>query len=237
MEVASRRLKLATKCSPERAGLARAAEAGFHHAELWTDAATLDQWEVAAENCRSVALDYGIHAPNNPELGDDTLVNASRLYRALNCRAMVIHQPVFDRLGSKLLAIDEGLCLAVENHRLSRDEFRHWATSNRYLTLDVEHLWKFTLRDAPLESLTDALDEFLAEFGGKLRHVHLPGYVPNGHEHRPMSTNPPFARAVWERLAKVGYDGLVVSEISVRFQTTAELRKDVELYEAWKSAG
>ena len=85
---------------------------------------------------------------------------------------------MYDRYAEALLRLDPGVRLAVENHRLSPAGLIDWAEGNPGLALDIEHLWKFTLLDAPLGRLLDEVRAFLAHFGGKLRHVHLPGYWP-----------------------------------------------------------
>src|SRR5205085_764095 len=98
------------------------------------------------------------------------------LHRELGCRCMVIHQPMHDRYRDELLRLEPALRLAVENHRLTPDGLTAWAERSDGLTLDVEHVWKFSLRDAPLAELLGWLRAFLGRHAGKLRHVHLPGY-------------------------------------------------------------
>src|SRR3954452_10070204 len=90
-------LKVDTKFAPRRADLERAHRAGFRCAELWLDAAVLAGWQTAAELARDYPFTYAMHLPNRLEQGGPALDQAVSLYRALDCRSMVIHQPMFDR--------------------------------------------------------------------------------------------------------------------------------------------
>src|SRR3954454_24796958 len=91
-----------------------------------------------------------------------------------------------DSYGEGLLRLEPGLRLAVENHKLTEEQLARWAEDNPGLALDVEHLWKYTLRDAPLPRLLGEVRGLLDRAGERLRHVHLPGYLPGHAEHRPM---------------------------------------------------
>ena len=173
--------------------------------------------------------------PNRLEMSAETLRHLAELYRALGCRALVIHQPHFDRHGDALLRLEPTLRPAIENHRLSPDELDRWAERNPGLTLDVEHLWKFTLGDKPLPELLDAVRRFLTRFSGKLRHVHMPGYLPGQVEHRPMYCSRDMIFGVLALFAEFHFDGLIVSEVNQPFQNAEDLRMDVLLFQRWRA--
>jgi sugar phosphate isomerase/epimerase len=227
-------LKLATKFDPQLPKVDTAHKAGFRYAEIWLDQGVLANWQSVAERLRIYPLDYALHFPNQLNLDPVALKQTVALYGQLGCQALVIHQPMHDKFREPLLALDADLGLAVENHRLSAAEFEHWAEHNSGLTLDVEHLWKFTLGNGSLEQLLDSLRAFLARFGPKLRHVHLPGYWPGFREHRPMYCARELILPVLSLLAKAGYEGFIVSEVEREYQNVHELRMDVCLYEAWR---
>jgi sugar phosphate isomerase/epimerase len=229
-------LKIATKFAPRSAAFHTAAQAGFRYAELWTDERVLADEEQVAAIAGQYPLEYVLHFPNRKELAPETLEHAAGLYRRLGSKCMVIHQPLYDRYAKKLLQIAPEMRLAVENHRLSPDRLRAWSEENAYLTLDVEHVWCFTLNDAPLDHLLSTVEELLQRAGHKLRHVHLPGYLPGQIEHRPMYCSRDMIFGVFELLERIGYEGFVVSEIEAEFQNPAELRMDLLLYEAWQQA-
>ncbi len=227
-------LKLATKFAPERPLLEQAHRAGFHFAELWLNAAVLADWRAVADLCRDYPFGYALHFPNRLDQAGHTLEEVVQLYRALDCRSLVIHQPHFDRYGAELTRLGPELRLAVENHNLDPEAFRLWAERNRGLALDVEHVWKFTLPGAPLARVLEEVRTFLAHFAGKLEHVHMPGYYPGLPEHRPMYGSRDLVFGVLSLLAEVGFDGLIVSEVNTEYQNPNDLRMDVLLFEIWR---
>jgi hypothetical protein len=124
--------------------------------------------------------------------------------------------------------------LAVENHGRGPEPFAAWLR-NDWLTLDVEHLWMFTMPGAPLQALLEKVASILREVGDRLRHVHMPGHLPGLPEHRPMYCSRDMVFGVFSLLADAGYDGLIVSEVAVDFQTPQDLRMDVLLFESWRA--
>jgi hypothetical protein len=227
-------LRLATKYLPEHQAFETAYRAGFRYIELWLGPAVLADRANVAQLARHYPNVYVLHFPNRLDLTPETLEHAVELYRGLGCRCMVIHQPMHDRYRDELLRLEPTLRLAVENHRLTLAGLTEWAERNSGLTLDVEHVWKFTLRDAPLEDLLDWLQPFLARYGDKLLHVHLPGYWPGFAEHRPMYCAREMVFPVLSLLADGRFEGLAVSEVNPQYQNELELRMDVLLFEAWR---
>ena len=106
--------------------------------------------------------------------------------------------------------------------------------ANDDLALDVEHVWKFTLGDAPLDALLAQVRVVLDRFRDKLRHVHLPGYWPGFREHRPMYCSRDMIFPVLSLLDDIRFEGLVVSEANPEYQNACELRMDVLLFDAWR---
>jgi sugar phosphate isomerase/epimerase len=227
-------LKLATKFAPRPDALEAAYQAGFRYAELWLDAALLADGPAVARQARAYPFGYALHAPNRPDLDPPALASLAALYRDLGCGCLVLHQPVYDPHHEALLRLEPGLRLAVENHKLSPGGFAAWADRNPGMALDVEHLWKFTLGDGPLRDLLAGLCRFLGRFGGKLRHVHLPGYWPGFAEHRPLYCAREMVFPVLSLLGEAGFEGLVVSEADPEYQNEQELRMDVLLFDAWR---
>jgi len=227
-------LKLATKFVPERTAFQRAGEAGYRFAEFWLDDRLLANWPAITNLASEFPLAYALHFPNRGDLEEAALRNAVELYRALGCSAMVIHSPMLRRYQEQLLSHNAAVRLAVENHRLDANEFQQWAEENQWLTLDVEHFWKFTLENAPLQEMLTRLGEFLHRFGYKLIHVHLPGYLPGYAEHRPMYCARDMVLPVLSLLAEHAFGGFIVSEVELEFQNPYDLRMDVLLFERWQ---
>ncbi len=225
-------LKIATKFVPEPRDFFRAWSAGFRYAEFWLSTDLLQNVDRIIKIAKKYPCEYVPHFPNKKN-DAQSVKQAVKLYRELGCRSMVIHQPMFDAWYDEFVARDRSIRLAVENHQLSEKEFWHWAESNPGLNLDVEHLWKFTMKDAPLERLLKMLDKFLQRYADKLYHVHLPGYVPGEQEHRPMYCNREFVFGVWDLLDQVNYRGLIVSEVNAEYQTDQDLKMDMLLFERW----
>lgn len=227
-------LKIATKFSPMEQHFETARAAGFRHAEIWLDDAVLRDWQNVAARARRFDMEHVLHFPNQLKLTQATLAEAVELYRALQCQCMVIHQPQFKAYAETLCRLHPGVRLAVENHKLNLEELEDWAETNPGLTLDVEHVWKFTLHDAPLSQLLETVHSLLKRWGPKVRHVHLPGYLPGCREHRPMYCARDMIFPVLSLLNEIDFRGLVVSEADLEYQTLNELRMDLLLCDTWR---
>jgi hypothetical protein len=230
-------LTLATKFRPdEPQAFDTACQAGIVGAEFWLDNSLLLRWSSIVSTARKYPFRYILHFPNAGTLDTVALKCVSSLYTALDCRAMVIHPPMYRQYAETLLTIDPAIRLAVENHTLDVAEFNRWAADNRWLTLDVEHLWMATLRNAPLKDLLDHLDRFLVQHSQKLCHVHLPGYQIGGREHCPIHYGAEMATRALGLLSAHGYTGLVTSEADTEYQTLYELQQDAAMFETWRRA-
>jgi hypothetical protein len=227
-------LKFATRAAPQAKRLDNAHRSGFQFVELTLAAKLVDNWKKIAATADSYELRYELHFPNRAPLTQQQLKKIAKLYRHLDCKAMVIHQPMFRLYSQEMADLVPGICLAVENHRLNPKNFWHWAETHQWLTLDVEHLWKYTLKQAPLPELLSVLKRFLEKHGTQLSRVHLPGYEPGGREHQPASFNPKLARKVFTALSKIDYQGLIVSETRPSMQKLKFLKNDVAMYKTWK---
>lgn len=226
-------LSLATKFAPIRDAFETALKSGFQAVEFWLDEKLLLDSDAIAKLSLEYPFRYALHFPNRGPISDDALRGLASLYHQLNCTAIIIHQPMFDRYAKAIGQIDAGLDLAIENHVLDESQFDHWAEISPGLTLDVEHLWKYTLHDAPIEKLLEWVDRLLSRHAHKLHHVHMPGYRPGIEEHQPIYFSPVMATETLTRLADVGFGKLVVSESDIEYQTEEFLRNDVEFFQKW----
>ncbi|MCE9604033.1 MAG: hypothetical protein K8U03_03930 [Planctomycetia bacterium] len=226
--------ELATKLKPdEEAPFRIAVESGYRCAELWTGPSVLEDVRHTADLAQRFDLRYSLHFPNRRDLTPRQLRAVVDLYRALDCRSMTIHQLEFDRYAPEIAKLDAGVCLTVENGSLALAEFQRWAEENAFLTLDAEHLWMFTHPGASCAEAAEAVGRLLAAQGAKLRHVHLPGSRGGPEEHRPMYNSREYVFAVLDRLAEVGYEGFVVSEVDLEYQTKNDLTMDRLLFDTW----
>ena len=226
-------LQLATKFAPVRESFELAWQAGFPAAELWLDRSVLEREADVVSLARQYPFRYGLHFPNRTDLSDEHVHAVVRLYRELDCRALVIHEPMARKFAGPLVELHPQLCLAVENHYVRPDDFLSWYRRQPGVALDVEHLWMLTMGDVTVEAVLKEVDQLLAADPGRLQHVHLPGYVPGYLEHRPMYCNRDLVWGIWDRLEQIGFDGLIVSETSLEYQTAENLRMDRLLFESW----
>lgn len=226
-------LKFATKLAPQAQLFQQAIISGFRNTEIWLSDELLDEADSIIETASHFQMGYVTHFPNGGKITDQRLRQAIKLYRALACETMVIHQPMLDLYGDRMLEIDPDLSFAVENTRLDMVQFWEWAETNSCLNLDVEHLWLFTMPGATIDEWFSMLEQFMQRFHYKLRHVHMPGYEPGGQEHRPSYMNPRLACEVWNILAQYQFNGLAVSELSPEWQTAKHLRQDIAMFEQW----
>ncbi len=226
----------ATKFAPRSAApFQQAQDAGFESVEFWLGPKLIDQWEDIVELANQYSLDYALHFPNRAELNTKQLENVIQLYNALSCSAMVIHQPMFDEYGDALMEIDSSVRLGIENHFLdTNSKLRKWAESSKWLTLDIEHVWMYTQPDSSVKQLVQTVDELFAEYGDKIVHIHLPGYLPGFKEHRPQYCSRGMVMKMFSLLADYEYDGFVVSETASRYQNPEELLMDRLLYKRWQ---
>lgn len=229
-------LSPATKFAPRSAEpFQQAYDAGFRSAEFWLDGALIENWQSIAAVAGEFPMRYALHFPNRGEFDQPALQNVVSLYQALECSALVIHQPMFDRYGQQLFEIDANLRLGIENHDLETDsEFRQWAENSKWLTLDVEHLWIYTVKDGSLKKLMRYLEQFLTDYHQKLVHVHLPGYLPGYKVHRPQYCSRKMVMQTFTKLAEFDFQGLIVSETASKYQNPEELQMDVLLYRLWQ---
>ena len=224
---------LATKFTPVEPAFQMAERAGFRAAEFYLSPEILAEPDKILAAAQQYPFRYAMHFPNHGPITDQMLQSVASLYSQLNCTALVMHQPMFNRHASALLKLNPQLDLAIENHIFGWDGFLNWAEQSPGLTLDVEHLWKFTLQDAPITDLLDKLEYFLVHFSSKLQHVHLLGYVPGGDEHRPVHHHPELTTAAMTKFREHGFSKLVVSEADLIHQNEESLARDVEFFQSW----
>lgn len=225
--------RLATKFLPEPAAFERAYMAGFRHAEFFLNADVLEGADDVIANARLYDMSYALHFPNKPGLNEAHLRACVKMFDELRASAIVLHPPMLRKYAEPLRAISRNLVLAVETMRVPRDEILSWVQQHQAVTLDMEHLWMFTMPGTPLAEFLSVVRSIFQNHSACVKHVHMPGYLPGQGEHRPMYTSREFCMGVFDILAEYKYDGLVVSEVNVPFQNSFELKMDVLLYENW----
>ena len=226
-------LKLATKFRPEREAFLRACRTGFRNAEIYLNRDLLEDYEAILRLGHEFPLNYAIHFPNRGDLDYEHLYACVELYRSLGCKALVIHQPMFDRYADELRQIDNEIVLAIENHHVKKKGFADWMDAREFVTIDVEHIWVHTLKNQPVENVVRFVSNLFDEHAHRIRHIHMPGCIPGMGEHRPMYTSRDMVLPVFDILDRHNFDGLIVSEIGLEYQNDQDMRMDVLLFEGW----
>lgn len=227
-------LKLSTKFAPELSGFELAWEAGYRYAEFWLDQKILQNLDDTIRLSKSYPFGYALHCPNQLDLSQQTLENLTILYRETRASCLIIHDLQFARYSAWLKQLSPEMVLAVENHEFSWDQFMEWQDGYDFLTLDIEHLWLFTLQSGSLSEVCSRVRDFLGKSGPKLKHVHLPGYSPGNIEHRPMYCSRDFVFAMFDLLGEFDFQGLIVSEVEMQFQNPQDLLMDRLLFDRWR---
>ena len=223
--------KFATRIVPEQSAFELVRNAGISAVEIRVNAdSLLNSTEIAQ---LAAGLSTSIVFPARLEVTDECLESCIELCHATGSQTLVIHEPMFEKFADQLEARDSKLDLAVENGPMPLARLAAWAEKYSRLTLDVEHFWKFSLNDCPLEQMLPHLTNFWKVYGGKIRQVHLPGYRPGLEVHRPMHANRELAQQVLTLLRDNNFQGMVVSEVAEEFFNHRELTMDAMLFEAW----
>ena len=101
-------LKIATKFVPAPTDFLRAWVAGFRYAEFWLSSELLQDAERIIKIAEKYPCEYVPHFPNKKN-DAQSVKQAVKLYRELDCRAMVIHQPMFDAWENEFTSRDRPL--------------------------------------------------------------------------------------------------------------------------------
>lgn len=226
-------LRIATKFLPEKAAFEQAFRAGFRHAEFFLNAEVLERVDEVIETAQQFDMRYALHFPNKAGLANSHLEACAKMFTQLHASAIVMHPPMLRKYEEPLRAINRDLVLAIETMRVPKEELLQWVAKHKAVTLDMEHIWMFTLPGAPIDEFLALVRSIFQQHGDCVKHVHMPGHLPGQGEHRPMYTSREFCLGVFDILAEFQYDGLVVSEVNMPFQNPFDLRMDVLLYEGW----
>lgn len=225
---------LSTKFSPEATNFEKAVFAGYNAAELYTTPTRLMSWRSLSKIARSFELNYALHFPTVGKATYQTAEEMACLARDLNCNIVVVHEDHLE-IAKEIKLIAPEIQLAVENHFIHFNDLDTWLRTYGAATLDIEHLWKYTLHDCELSALLPVVQKLMHEHGEKIKHIHLPGYLPGQAEHKPMYCSRDMVLSIFDILHAEKYEGMVVSELNVPFQNEFELKMDRLLFESWQA--
>ena len=224
----------ATKFSPEAANFEKAIFSGYQHAELHLTPTRLMSWRSLSKIARSYDMNYVLHFPTSGKVSQQTCEEIVALAQDIDCHTVTVHECDLD-VALPIRKIDPGIQLAVENQRVRFDDLDSWLTANEGVTLNIEYLWENTLESCEFHELKSVLTRLFHNYGTKIRKVHLSGYRPETPAKHPLSASKEVTEFVFDLLLNGGYQGFVVGEIDVDFQTSEMLTQDLEFFRSWKN--
>ena len=210
---------LAAKCAPDEKILAAVDKAGIEAVEIYTSKGILSDVKGVIKVCQKFPFKYAVHAPND-DFNPDKLLD---FVSGINAELINFHDIFWEDEWLKIIKVFEGsgIKLCVENIKSINDCFRFERRYGFGRCLDMEHL-QFEISGVFEE-------EFVAVLS-KSFHIHLTGYFSGStlwHTH--IHHSPKHNKKMLELIRKSGYNGMVVSEAEVKFQTYNEFR-DLKKY-------
>ena len=216
-------LQLAVKCQPDQKVFERIESAGIDAVELHTNAECLRKGDIVSI-CGDFPFSYAVHAPNDIVAPERTF----ELAQAVGARLVVTHDMYWEDEWPLVVkaAQDARIPLAIEN---VDGLFTFTKVLLRYEVkrcLDFEHA-VFQMQGFYPDGLKIVLPETI--------HVHLTGYNHgNLKYHTHFYESPDFASDVLNFLDN-GYEGMVVSEASIEYQTEEHFQKLKDFFDEWES--
>jgi sugar phosphate isomerase/epimerase len=225
-------MKFGVKVAPEMQLLSIIKELDFRYVELYINKKLLN--EDSLDTAMRFNFEYILHSPI--DFFDDSVVDFAI---KLGSKTVVMHQrpeiqpEAFKKTVKR--AKNFGVQVCAENSPTGLDR------SNVYYRLPItpEDFFKMKEQIPELKLCLDVEHAMLAKLfprmirlvGKDIGHVHITGYPPNYH-------SPPFAnRAMFEiairELKNVGFEGMVVAEMDVQYQTEDVFRRLKEFYDGF----
>lgn len=220
---ANNQLQLAVKCLPSYKMFRIIEDVGINAVEVYIDADHLKKQEVV-HICKNFNFEYALHAPNDTFAVEDVF----KLAKLINAKLVVTHDLFWEDEWSSIIktANSSGIPLAIENvdgmYSFQKVIRRYGAKR----CLDFEHLIFQTGMLSPtiFALLKRAISETI--------HVHLTGYESgNGKYHTHFYEAPEQTKNILNFLVNSGYNGMVVSEAMVEYQTKEHFKKLKAFYD------
>lgn len=224
----------ATKFSPEAANFEKAVFAGYQNAELYLTPTRLMSWRSLSKIARCYELNYVLHFPTIGKSSLQTCEDIVSLAHDINCKTITVHEDSL-KVAEYVQALDPQIQLAVENHSVTYEQLDAWIQSNDCITLNVDCLWKNTLQNCELSELRSVVRRLFHNYRDRFKNVHLSGNVPGSLSKPPLQFSQEMVFSILDILRAERYEGMVVSEIDVEFQTGENLERDLNVFRQWQS--
>ncbi|MBU4501968.1 MAG: sugar phosphate isomerase/epimerase [Nanoarchaeota archaeon] len=219
-------LQLAVKCLPSYETFRIIEDVDINAVEIYMDSAHLEKQEIVTI-CRDFNFEYAIHAPNDVFAIEETF----KFARSINAKLVVTHDLFWEDewLGIVKISKDSGIPLAIENvdgMLLFQKVIRRYRVKR---CIDFEHLILQT------NGLSPAIFTLLKGPLSDTIHVHLTGYERGSRKHHTHFYDAPEqTKTILSFLVDSDYNGMVVSEAMVEYQTKEHFKKLKDFYDKFE---
>lgn len=214
-------MKLAVKCLPTHEMLKIIEQVKIPCVEVFTNAEQIDKQEIT-DICKEYNFEYALHSPNDIYAPEETF----KLAKKINAKIVVTHAVYWEDEWPEVIAQSEKykIPLAIENvDGMIRFQKVFMRYKNVCRCLDFEHL---------LFQLGCFNPGVLRPHFSNVKHVHLTGFEKNKmkhHTHFYEATEQSYE--ILKFLKEEKYDGFIVSEAKVEYQTKKRFEKLKDFYD------
>jgi sugar phosphate isomerase/epimerase len=202
-------MKIAAKVAPKKDELALLKEIGYENVEVYTNDEYIKNKIDCAKILNSFDFDYAVHAPK--KFYDESVINFAD---SIGAKIVVVHHVLAaDKLAEIVnKAKNYGIVVCIEfggsEHLHDSKEFFDLKKKIKDLKMcmDMEHTVNYNV-----------FPEIIRKVGRSISHVHISGSPPG--LHHPPQDNLEFVRAAIRELKKINYEGFVVAEMDLEYQT------------------
>ena len=213
----------AAKCTVDSTILRSIELAGLEAVELYTTVALLKNRAECTKICQDFPFTYAVHAPTNghePEL-------LAEFVNAIKAKIVVFHDiywlDEWETITKIFQSVDTKVC--VENVSSTIEPLKIMRRFGAGYCLDLEHMEM---------QICGVANEILVHFLKEISHIHMTGYTFGTQSwHTPFHHAPIHSANLLDLMKVAGYNGMIVSEASIPYQTLEEFKKLKDFFDQW----
>lgn len=218
------RLQLAAKSAPTHDTFSILEDVGIEAVEVYTDAFQLNRGDII-DICHDFNFDYVVHTPNDV-YAPEKIFN---LAKSIKAKLMVTHDIYWEDEWPEIIqhSTESGIPLVIENVDGTSAFQKILRRYNLKRCLDFEHIIYQMGGFAPGVFSNNIINDIV--------HVHLTGYEHgNGKHHTHFYEAAKQSMEILRFLTNCGYNGMVVSEALLEYQTKEHFQNLVEYLMAFE---